>query len=312
MRLVGSCFEVIDRDCSRKELIEKVARVCYKSEDRIGEGTADRMVKMLIDRGHHAMLEHASIAFVMSREEYMDIQGESIRFEEEQINNYKNYLRWTSFPNYVISGNMRAWKSFLDTYRYQYGELDRNYLNYIAHCEPDILSEPDNSYDCCEECFRELSVNSLSPEQRLVHEDVTVKFTVDRGISHEIVRHRDASFAQESTRYCNYSKDKFGNEITCIDFSDYIPQKYLKDDTSDLLKKIDWLYGYLTRSDIKPQISRNILPNCLKTEIVMTANLREWRHFLELRTDKAAHPQMREVTIPLNEYFKEKYPIIFK
>ena len=149
-------------------------------------------------------------------------------------------------------------------------------------------------------------------EAMLEHDSVTVKFVVDRGVSHEIVRHRLASFAQESTRYCNYAKDKFGKEITfikpfCLNDADYIMWKVsmasAEDDYFDLLN-----------SGVKPEMARSVLPNSLKTELVMTANLREWRHFFKLRaanTTGKAHPQMLEVTRPLLDKFKQLIPVVF-
>lgn len=148
----------------------------------------------------------------------------------------------------------------------------------------------------------------------LEHASVTVKFVVDRGISHELVRHRMASFAQESTRYCNYIKDDFGSEITFI-----IP-KYLDGESAahdawkDTMKYCEDAYFKLLDIGLTPQEARVVLPNSTKTEVVMTANLREWRHFFKLRalgTTGKPHPQMLEVTIPLLEDFKRAIPVVF-
>lgn len=185
------------------EKIEKVARTCYKSEEKIQEDSAAKMVASLIKSGHEAMLEHASI---------------------------------------------------------------------------------------------------------------TVKFVVDRGISHELVRHRLASFAQESTRYCNYSKDDFGSEITFI-IPEYLDYKSAGWNTwKETMKACEDSYFKLLDIGLTPQEARAVLPNSLKTEVVMTANLREWRHFFKLRalgTTGKPHPQMLEVTIPLLEDFKQMIPVVF-
>ena len=147
------------------------------------------------------------------------------------------------------------------------------------------------------------------------HYSVTVRVICDRGISHEIVRHRLASYTQESTRYCNYSKGKFGNELTVIEpsfwnyESDTEKKKYKI--WKETLNKIEESYLELIKLGASPQEARSILPNSLKTEIVMTMNLREWRHFFELRTSDSAHPQMREIAIPILAEFKKKIPIIF-
>ena len=185
------------------EKIEKVARTCYKSEGKIQEGSAAKMVASLITSGHEAMLEHVS---------------------------------------------------------------------------------------------------------------VTVKFVVDRGISHELVRHRLASFAQESTRYCNYSKDDFGSEITFI-IPEYLDYKSAGWNTwKETMKACEDSYFKLLDIGLTPQEARAVLPNSLKTEVVMTANLREWRHFFKLRalgTTGKPHPQMLEVTVPLLEDFKQMIPVVF-
>lgn len=148
-------------------------------------------------------------------------------------------------------------------------------------------------------------------ESVLEHESITVRFICDRGISHEIVRHRIASFSQESTRYCNYSNDRFRNNIT------FIKPCFLEDGTGGykLWKQAMFVaekeYFDLLNWGFTSQEARSVLPNSTKTEIVMTANLREWRHFLKLRTAKAAHPQMRELTVPLLKELQERIPVVF-
>lgn len=151
-------------------------------------------------------------------------------------------------------------------------------------------------------------------EAMLEHASVTVKFVVDRGISHELVRHRLASFAQESTRYCNYSKDNFGSEITFI-IPDYL--KYKSEGWNiwkESMKQAEDAYFKMLDFGLSPQQARAVLPNSLKTEVVMTANLREWRHFFKLRalgTTGKPHPQMLEVAVPLLEDMKNLIPVVF-
>lgn len=148
-------------------------------------------------------------------------------------------------------------------------------------------------------------------ESVLEHESITVRFICDRGITHEIVRHRLASYSQESTRYCNYSGDKFGNQIT------FIKPCFLEEGTGGykLWKQAMFIaekeYFDLLNWGCTPQEARSVLPNSTKTEIIMTANLREWRHFLKLRTATAAHPQMRELTVPLLEELQRQIPVVF-
>jgi len=148
-------------------------------------------------------------------------------------------------------------------------------------------------------------------ESVLEHFNITVRTICDRGVSHEIVRHRIASYSQESTRYCNYYNNKFGNEITVI------RPYFWKDDEIkykiwiETMQMIETNYIKLIELGAKPEEARSILPNSLKTEIVVTMNLREWRHFFKLRTSIKAHPQMREVSIPILNTFKNIIPIVF-
>ena len=148
-------------------------------------------------------------------------------------------------------------------------------------------------------------------ESVLEHEKITVRFVCDRGVTHEIVRHRIASYSQESTRYCNYSKDKFGGEITFIR-----PCFWAEDDEKfalwkEAMQSIEDSYVKLISLGAKPEEARSILPNSVKTEIMVTMNLREWRHFFKLRTAERAHPQIREVAIPLLNELKGLVPVIF-
>lgn len=142
----------------------------------------------------------------------------------------------------------------------------------------------------------------------LEHEWVSVRIICDRGVSHEIVRHRLASYSQESTRYCNYSKARFGEEITVID-----PRPHLTAEQfghwEATIAHIERAYFWLIEGGAAPQMARSILPNSLKTELVMTCNLREWRHFFTLRTSDAAHPQLREITRPMLVEFRNRIPV---
>jgi thymidylate synthase (FAD) len=159
--------------------------------------------------------------------------------------------------------------------------------------------------------FVKMIVNS-GHDSVIEHEKVTVRIICDRGVSHEIVRHRIASYSQESTRYCNYTGDKFGNELTFIkpSFWDESSTNYII--WKDTLETIEKQYFSLIENGAKPEEARSILPNSLKTEIVVTMNLRAWRNFFQLRTTKAAHPQIREIAVPLLEEFKSSIPVVFE
>lgn len=213
MKIIEPSYEILTPINGEEILktIEKVARTCYKSEEKIGEGTAAKMVNNLINNGHEAMIEFY---------------------------------------------------------------------------------------------------------------DITVKFVHNRGFTHEMVRHRLCSFAQESTRYCNYSADKFGNEITVIrpywlipDYNDTLGNEYYSSKAANLwheqLTKIEEVYFELLKTGLPAQAARGVLPNDLKTEINVKANIREWRAIFKLRTSPAAHPDMRRVMIPLLQEFKTLLPVVF-
>ena len=148
-------------------------------------------------------------------------------------------------------------------------------------------------------------------ESVLEHCSFTVKFICDRGVSHEIVRHRLASYSQESTRYANYSKDKFGNEITVIEpcFWKTFSRPWVL--WRDSCEAAEESYFLLLEQGAKPEEARSVLPNSLKTEVVMTANIREWRHFLKLRCSERAHPQIRELALALLKELYHKIPVCF-
>ena len=146
-------------------------------------------------------------------------------------------------------------------------------------------------------------------ESVLEHEKLSILFVIDRGISHELIRHRMASYSQESTRYCNYSKEKFGREITVI------KPVFFKENKQTIWEKtmsyIENSYFNLLDEGAKPEEARSILPNSLKTEIVVTMNYRSLRNFFKLRCQTAAHPQIKEVAIPFLRHLQKELPVLF-
>lgn len=186
----------------------------------------------------------------------------------------------------------------------------------------DMLRQIEAAARTCYKSEEKATADSASPfvrkisqinkhESVIEHVSVSVRFVVDRGVSHELVRHRLAAFSQESTRYCNYCNKKFGREITVIR-----PPFWSEcDDRYHFWKKscetAERMYLALLDYKASPQEARSVLPNSLKTELVMTCNLREWKHVLKLRTSPQAHPQMRQVMVPLLESFRCYLPEIF-
>ena len=190
-------------------------------------------------------------------------------------------------------------------------------MKFLERCGRVAYKSEDNiTADSAEKFIR--SIIKRGHESVLEHFSVTFKIICDRGVSHELVRHRLASYTQESTRYCNYASDKFGGELT------FIRPNFWAENDADIIRatcfemwldglgNAEKMYKAMIEEGATPQKARSILPNSLKTEIVMTANLREWQHFLKLRTAKDAHPQMRQIANMILDVLKEKLPVIFE
>ena len=148
-------------------------------------------------------------------------------------------------------------------------------------------------------------------EAVIEHSFLSVKFVCDRGVTHELVRHRIASFAQESTRYCNYAGDKFGKQITVIEPFFYKKGSKNYNAWKKSCEEAEKAYFALLENGSTPQEARSVLPTCLKTEITISANFREWRNIFRLRCASDAHPQARELLIPLLKELQAKIPLIF-
>ncbi len=315
MKIINAGYEFINENSILKK-IELAGRVCYKSEDKISEDSAKTFISNIIKRGHEAVLEHGSFCFEVDAEVFDGIL-DSERFLENK--GFTSFLRHTSINSYLISGNVRAWREFLKAH-FKYITTIPGYMKDFILSNPILFPEfqYEGNFNILHGMFRLVDTSQLTnPIEIRTHRDETVKFIVDRGISHEIVRHRPSSYCQESTRYCNYSKDKFGNEITVIN-----PCFWRKDEEENKeyikyavwkrsMKEAENAYFELLSMGATPQEARSVLPTELKTEIVMTANIGEWYHFGKLRTSTAAHPQIREVVIPLLNEFQKKLPVIF-
>lgn len=314
MKIIEPSVILIKEDSPLK-LIERVGRVCYKSENLIREGSSEKFTANLIKSKHYAVLEHSSIFVTMTQnrfEVFRDLEDETGKL----LYNFK-YFNITSdnLNGVVISGSFRAWRDlFLKSHTDFLHLLCRLYWKYPVVFE-DVISLvyqgeelPSNTdLDKFEyiEIVSEEDIKTLyitNPNYLMEHITHSLLFVCDRGISHELVRHRNCAFAQESTRYCNYSLDKFGKEISVI-------KPYYFDDIkgentnqyecwSKSCEAAENAYFNLLDIGVTSQEARCVLPNSLKTEIVVTANEWEWQNILDLRyygTTGAPHPQMREV-----------------
>lgn len=282
--------------------IEKVGRLCYKSGSDFTKGTAIKFFRQLVDSKHFAMLEHATFVFEVTQPVYLSCCVGKPYINATCVDTPSGKKR------FLVSGNLRAIKEndlkplmYELIQYYNYPEL--NYYFGISniptrHHGVELLSPKVT-----------LHYLNLSPIEKQNHLYTTFRFICDRGVSHEMVRHRPASFAQESTRYCNYSKDKFGNEITCVkpafydSWSDEAKTVY-----ENSLKLAEQNYFMLLDKGLTPQQARGVLPTDLKTEIFMTANLKEWSHFFDLRfkgTTGSPHPNMHKVASKAYSLYSE-------
>lgn len=307
MKLCKPLFEIWEQSAGLEGVykqIERVGRVCYKSEDKITEDSAKPFVDRMVKSGHGAMLEHGTVYLKVINKGLSLCNYEKDHIEDKYINNPYSKVVFGKYPKYnSYEEKLKATQEVYITTNYRVlvenGWLDD--LKYI--CEPTEYHE----------------------------KRVTVHFVCDRGVSHEFVRHRVMSFAQESTRYCNYSKDKFGNELTFIkpcwldiptgqyvywdgDWCDInkmkiqLPEGEHKDIDAFLwtLNNAETHYTLLINSGWKPQEARAVLPNSLKTELVVTGFTSDWNHFFDLRargTTGAPHPQAKELAEPLMKEF---------
>lgn len=281
MKLIKPSFTILHQAPGLEGVykqIELAGRTCYKSEDKITPDSAKAFVERMINSGHGAMLEHGTVYLGMPIETIIPIEANGWgKYESNKYSKGGIVCSINGEKRVAITTNLRV--------LVENGWLDD--LQYI--CEPTKYHE----------------------------KRITVRFICDRGVSHEFVRHRVFSFAQESTRYCNYSKDKFGNELTFIqpcylneaELAQYGPYHLVSRNKSPesificSLNNAEKDYLTLIESGWKAQEARAVLPNALKTELVMTGFATDWPHFFELRCASNAHPQARELAIPLYDEF---------
>jgi thymidylate synthase (FAD) len=282
------------------KFIELNGRVAYKSEEKITEDSAVKFVAGIIKSGHESVLEHYTHRFLVTTD------SAAIETDLAEImNNTVGFHYTDTDEGTVISANVR---SLRDARRFANNDLTDALFGRARVRFPDLyqdlglslLSEPYYSA----RLITESDVRSIMPSreaQRHIYR--TVKFICDRGISHEIVRHRPASYTQESTRYCNYTK---------MGMTFIMPPWGLTVDDNIILDILEAHYDHKGRVfKHKPQQQRYWTPAGLKTEINMTANLTEWLHFFKLRVDKTAHPQMRQLTVPLFHDFQIEQGVDF-
>ena len=319
------------------QFIEKIGRICYKSEDKITEDSAVKFVQGLIKRKHLAMIEHywVHLKYTGSVEDLkkgfeMFAECDSSFRESTDILRYayitKSYDTFLSAPLRVffdMVSSMYNYDLVAKPINPVVDEMLSCIGNYFPEIFPQCFSYRNTRHFCimqeeefCTELFSQMEgmPDSIINEELMKHTTHTVLFVCDRGVSHELVRHRPCSFAQESTRYCNYSQNKFGEEITVI--LPFFFDTGMGTNSNSLVYEA-WKYSCevaerkyfeLLNYGATPQEARSVLPNSLKTEIIMTANEKEWQHIVDLRAKDVtgpAHPQMKEIMYPWYEELKE-------
>jgi len=308
MNIIKPYYEIIGNvnEVDTLTKLEKIIRVCYKSEDKITDTSKYDFLAKIVERKHHAMLEHSNFTFSINDNIYYNylIHSDLVKWmktstEIKLINNESIHgvvtLSARSILDLIASEDCYLQQIGLNIVNVSsislkdkcilFGVTDAQLMDVNKHL--DIFEITD-----------EIKNKFISKIEYLKHSFMSIKFVCDRGVSHELVRHR-CSFAQESTRYCNYSKDKFGKEITVIKPIFYEEGTELYDNWYSSCESDESTYFWLLENGSTPQEARANLPNSLKTEIVVTMALINWNHFFHMRVPKTAHPQMRELTIPL-------------
>ena len=320
MKIIAPSVEIMRSGMEKEYItpekhIEKVGRTCYKSEDKITDESAAKFVGGLVKRGHEAMIEHFSPIFKVNEfwyEQILDDYETLIQCCNVEVKKtVRPFLRFTNQEmstgevRCIVSGNMRAWRDFVKGCVDGYGFIPQ-YLHGIIRCYHIFFPEFQDYVPAriVNDKLIPIEVRDLTEQERWIHQDITVKFTCDRGVSHEIVRHRTASFAQESTRYCNYGLEKFGNEITVIRPSWCKEGDDIYNVWRDGCVLSEGAYFSLLSDGATPQEARSVLCNSLKTEVIMTGNLACWDHFFTLRCANDAHPDIQEVAKMAKQMFK--------
>lgn len=307
MRIIAPSFTILD-DLDQQSLatrIEYCGRICYKSEHRIEDGSAIPFVRRMAEHGHNSVLEMAVVslnvtcapahitALYFCQPKFLQID----RLSDTQL---------------LVTGSIRAFREM----------VQQHPDDVLAFAIPIFLSKRHPYFfegllgshqdPQAEVLLKKIpldQIERLDRPQLAKHRFLAVKFIVNRAVTHELVRHRPCTFLQESQRYCRYSDEKFGSEVTFIKplfFAETSEEFAL---WQQAMTAMEHQYLHLLQTST-PQAARTVLPNSCKTEIIVYANLAEWQHILALRTSPAAEPSMREVMIPLQQELQRRYPTI--
>lgn len=306
MKLIQSTAELI-QETNPYKLVELVGRTCYKSEDKITDDSYIKFIPNLIARKHYAMLEHGRLTFrVKAIDPYLLIGVPGVQVARDTAGDH-DFLVVSVSLSHLYNEKWTTLRPWFDQMRriaedvYLDGNIPANTMHETEVGTFSLIPS--------EELDKYLLEHILDPEQ--VFKYKTIKFTCDRGVSHELVRHRCA-VAQSSTRYCNYSKAKFGGEVTFVEPSDY---EFWADEDKQYFEKFlkyceDEYLCMVKKRAFTPQQARAVLPNALQTEVILTMDLDQWEHFFNLRLfgeTGAPHPDMKRVAKIAYQYFKEDF-----
>ena len=280
--IIKPTVERIDERDNLKR-IELAGRVCYKSEKKITDESALDFCTRILQRGHTSVLEHSNVIVKVPANVFSMI--DSVMFNYERLTHKKQMLTVSCLPTRerIVSGNIRAWREILDA----------------SIVRPTFTGHPllhvGGNIDLTQYMISE---DDLTDEKRQIHSRITLRITCDRGVSHELVRHRVMSFSQESTRYVNYNRRGYT----------FIEPWWWNDLNGEIKDLMKWgmqysvdIYDDMIKEGATPQLARAVLPNQIKTEVVVTATPAQWAEFLKLRLDKAAHPDMQRVAHLVHE-----------
>ena len=305
MKIVGPTFEIQDYldDVSVAERLEACGRICYKSEDKMSDDSALPFVTRIAENGHNSVLEMAVVSFKLRClpchiEELLACQPKYLVVDKVD-------------DGMLITGSIRTFRELYNAYsqnqiiNYLVGTLAGD-LPYLFESIFDVSKALAKSPEVIITRLNFPEIDRLPDNLRKRHRFVSVRFTVNRAVTHELVRHRPCSFLQESQRYCRYSQDKFDNQVTFIKPLFFLEGSKEFDLWKESMEFTEARYLKLLETST-PQAARTVLPNSCKTEIIVYCSLTEWEHIFFLRTSSAAEPSMREIMIPLQREMQKRF-----
>lgn len=308
MIVVEPGFEIQDSldQASLAVRLEACGRICYKSEEKIGEGSALPFVRKIAEHGHNSVMEMAVVTLRLycSPSQIADL----LRCQPRYL------FIDTIDDGLLVTGSIRAFRELCSSFPSV--EPVVAMVDFLGTRHPYLFEkvwQPMTGRGVSAITVAKVpleQVEQLAPELLLRHRFLGVRFIVNRAVTHEIVRHRPCSFLQESQRYCRYSQDKFSNQVSFIRPLFFAPDSPEYGLWRQAMEMSESLYLKLLETS-SAQAARTVLPNSCKTEIIVYCNLAEWRHILKLRTSTAAEPSMREVMIPLEKELQRRYHQLF-